>query len=158
MASSWRVCYNWIFIGWKSVRCFFKLQYRCSAFSYEPIRNKVCFPIAKYAWITRCWCQKWTIRSSTCRCSRLKILCVLGYVVARKHNTATLISRRSEVETVSDAMTYQTGIFIGSEVKTVRTHQQIFPCFTFKNIETLCMEGGMGVSAYASHRYSNAKP
>ena len=54
--------------------------------SCEPIRNKVCFPIAKYACITRCWCQKLTIRSSACWCSRLKFLRVLGYVIARKHN------------------------------------------------------------------------
>ena len=67
-------CYNWIFIGWKLVRCVFKLQYRCSAFSFEPIRNKGCFPIAKYALETRCWCQNSTIRSSVCRCSRLKFL------------------------------------------------------------------------------------
>ena len=32
----------------------------------------------------------------------------------------------------------------------VSTHQ------TFKNIETLCMEGVMGVSAHTSNRYSNA--
>ena len=35
---------------------------------------KVVFPIAEYASITRCWCHNLTIRSSICRCSRLKIL------------------------------------------------------------------------------------
>ena len=34
--------------------------------------------------------------------------------------------------------------------------KQTFQCSTFKIIETFCMEGGRGVGAHASNRYSNA--
>jgi len=36
--------------------------------------------------------------------------------------------------------------------------KQIFQCCILRNIETLCMEGGMGDSAHASNRYSNSSP
>ena len=35
---------------------------------------------------TRCWCQISTIRTSACRCSGLKIMCMLGSVIVRKYN------------------------------------------------------------------------
>ena len=57
VASSWRSCYNWVFIGWKSVRCIFKLQSGHPTLSKNQSETLICFPMAKYAWKTMCWCQ-----------------------------------------------------------------------------------------------------
>ena len=57
VASSWRSCYNWVFIGWKSVRCIFKLQSGHPTLSKNQSETLICFLMAKYAWKTRCWCQ-----------------------------------------------------------------------------------------------------
>ena len=57
VASSWRNCYNWVFIGWKSVRCIFKLQSGHPTLSKNQSETLICFPMAKYAWKTMCWCQ-----------------------------------------------------------------------------------------------------
>jgi hypothetical protein len=65
------------------------------------------FPIAKYASETRCWCQNLTIRSSTCRCSRLKILraCWDMLMIFWKVGGRGINYPRS-------CMTLQTGIFL----------------------------------------------
>ena len=55
--SSWRNCYNWVFIGWKSVRCSFKLQSDHPTLSKNQSETLICFPMAKYTWKTMYWCQ-----------------------------------------------------------------------------------------------------
>ena len=40
----------------------------------------------------------------------------------------------------------------------VHTIKQIFQCYTFKNINAFCLEGGMGASTHASNVYSNSPP
>ena len=111
MASSLkRVFYNWIF--WlKKCTLHFQTSVGSSNFLKMPIRNDVCVSDCIVRMKSRCWCQISLICTSICGCSRLKLLRMLGYVIARKYKEGLFWKVGGARFSVLGLFDFSTGLF-----------------------------------------------